>query len=403
MPNRRPAWRIEALLALLGTIATVAAALAAAVALLPGDDAADAIDHAHEPLLVHLLLEWPLVAVSTLLALAVALRGSAALLRHLRARRRIAPALAAAVPGELDGVAVRVIDDPRPLAFCAGLLRPRVHLSSGAVAALGGAGVAFRGAADADSGAAGADRGATDADRGAAGANRGAADADRGAAGADSGAAGADRGADAALRALVAHEAAHARRRDGLRQLAGELTAQSLFFLPALRPLGARRATLAELHADAAAVAACGGDVRPLARALLAFEAAGDAPLAIDPARIDALALAGAGDAGGSERAGAPAGGGASEGAGAPAGGRASGGAGAPAGAGGGWTPLGVALAVTLALLGLLLALPVVEFEHTSGHLLHVGAFGIELCPAPLLAIPCLTAAAVTLAVASRR
>ncbi len=69
------------------------------------------------------------------------------------------------------------------------------------------------------------------------------------------------------------------------------------------------------------------------------------------------------------------------------------------AGAGGGWTPFGAALAVTLALLGLLLALPVVEFEHTSGHLLHVVAFGIELCPAPLLAVPCLAAAAaVTLA-----
>ncbi|MDO8201763.1 hypothetical protein, partial [Conexibacter sp. CPCC 205762] len=68
-----------------------------------------------------------------------------------------------------------------------------------------------------------------------------------------------------------------------------------------------------------------------------------------------------------------------------------------------GWTPLGTALAATLALLGLLLALPVVAFEHTSGHLLHVAAFGMELCPAPLLAASCLAAALITLAVASRR
>ncbi|MDO8201603.1 M48 family metalloprotease, partial [Conexibacter sp. CPCC 205762] len=290
MPDRRSAWRIEALLALLGTIATVAAALAAAVALLPGDDAADAIDHAHEPLLVHILLEWPLVAISALLALAVALRGGAALLRHLRARRRIAPALAAAVPSQLDGVTVRVIDDPRPLAFCAGLWRPRIHVSSGAVAALGGGAlVADGGAAGAIGGAAGAIGGSAGAIGGSAGAIGGSAGAIGGSAGAIGGSAGAGRGADPQLRALIAHEAAHARRRDGLRQLAGELAAQSLFFLPALRPLGARRATEAELNADAAAVEACGGDARPLARALLAFEAAGDGPLAVDPARIDAL------------------------------------------------------------------------------------------------------------------
>lgn len=58
---------------------------------------------------------------------------------------------------------------------------------------------------------------------------------------------------------------------------------------------------------------------------------------------------------------------------------------------------------MTLATLGVLLALPVVAFEHTSGHLLHVAAFGMELCPAPLLALPLLLAALITFAAAARR
>ncbi len=304
VPERPSALRIDALLALLGTIATVAAALAAVVALLPGDDAAAVIDHAHEPLLVHLLLEWPLVAISALLALAVLLRGGAALRRDLRARRAIAPALAAATPRELAGASVRVIDDPRPLAFCAGLWRPRIHVSSGAVAAL-------------DAGA---------------------------------------------LGALLAHEAEHARRRDPLRRVARELVATSLFFLPVLRQLAARRAALAELRADAAAVAACDGDARPLARALLAFDEAGDGAAAVDPARVDELT-------------------------------------GVPSA----WTTPAYAIAAALGVLALVLAMPVVAVEHTTGHLLHVTAFGVEICAAPVLLLTCLLGAAVTLAIAGMR
>jgi len=304
MPERPSALRIDALLALLGTIATVAAAAAVAVSLLVGEDAAHAIDHAHEPLLVHLLLEWPLVAASALLALAVLLRGAAALRRDLRARRAIAPALAAARAERLAGFQVRIVGDDRPLAFCAGLLRPRVHLSSGLVAALGAA----------------------------------------------------------ELRALLEHEAAHARRRDPLRRLTRELLAASLFFLPVLRQLAARRAALAELRADAAAVAACGGDAAPLARALLAYERAGGGALAIDPERVDGLT-----------------------------------------GARSAWHPPTVAVAAALGALALVLAMPVVAVEHTTGHLLHLTAFGVELCAAPLLLATFGLAAAATFAVARLR
>jgi hypothetical protein len=127
----------------------------------------------------------------------------------------------------------RLIADVQPRAFCAGLLRPRVYLSTGALAILD----------------------------------------------------------DSALNALLAHERHHVRRHDPLRLAAGRVLARALFFLPALGDLVERQQALAELSADESAVNAAPANRSALARAMLSFS---DAPssggsIGIDPARVDYL------------------------------------------------------------------------------------------------------------------
>ena len=114
---------------------------------------------------------------------------------------------------EVAGHAVTVVRDRRPLAFCAGLLRPALYVSDAALARLG----------------------------------------------------------EPELRAVVEHEAHHARRRDPLRLVAAQTAADAFGFLPPLRGLARNTAALADLAADEAAVAAVGSRA-PLAAALLALE-----------------------------------------------------------------------------------------------------------------------------------
>ena len=106
----------------------------------------------------------------------------------------------------------------RPLAFCAGLLHPRVYVSTGAVQRL----------------------------------------------------------SEDELAAVVEHEAHHARRRDPLRILIARAIGEAY----ALTALPRREQALAELAADAAAVRRRGA--APLAAALLAFDAAAIAPERVD-------------------------------------------------------------------------------------------------------------------------
>ena len=89
----------------------------------------------------------------------------------------------------VDGA--QVIDDDRPLAFCAGLLHPRVYVSRGALGMLG----------------------------------------------------------EAELSAVLAHERHHARRRDPLRLASTRVLADALFFAPPLGELIRRQQSLAEIGA----------------------------------------------------------------------------------------------------------------------------------------------------------
>lgn len=127
-----------------------------------------------------------------------------------------------------DHPCVRVIADPRPQAFCAGYLRPRVYISQAALELL----------------------------------------------------------SDDELEAVLAHEQHHRRVRDPLRVACGRILSQALFFVPALRALFGRYADLAELNADGAAVRAGAHGRAALASALLAFEGSG---VGISPERVDSL------------------------------------------------------------------------------------------------------------------
>jgi beta-lactamase regulating signal transducer with metallopeptidase domain len=158
----------------------------------------------------------------------LALRSMAA---QRRAQRRFLRRLGELKPAEVAGGDVMITTDPRPQAFCMGLLRPRVFVSRGTVDLLG----------------------------------------------------------EEELRAVVAHEAHHAERRDPLRIFAARVLGDALFFLPAVRRLADRYAALAELAADEAAVSQ-NGDRRALAAALLVFDETPSATVVgIVPERVDHL------------------------------------------------------------------------------------------------------------------
>lgn len=126
-----------------------------------------------------------------------------------------------------------VIDDERPEAFCAGLLRPRVYISTGALALLD----------------------------------------------------------DSGVEAVLAHERHHAARLDPLRLATSRVLARALFLVPGLGELGSRQQALAELGADESAVNAAPANRSGLASAILSFTdttVSGQAG-GVDPARVDYL------------------------------------------------------------------------------------------------------------------
>ncbi len=183
-------------------------------------------------------LSYPAANINAIVILLLAGLGSVVTVRALggtiresRASRRFARAVSSRQLETLRGAVV--VPDAQPRAFCAGLLRPRVYVSAGAVALLD----------------------------------------------------------EAALNAVLAHERHHARRRDPLRFAAGRVLAHALFFLPELGLLVERQQALAELSADESAVDRVPAQRSALARAMLSFA---DAPTSgggggIDPARIDYL------------------------------------------------------------------------------------------------------------------
>jgi BlaR1 peptidase M56 len=178
-------------------------------------------------------VSWRAALVLPLAALGVASLGLAAVTawRHLRAARRLGARLEQAerIEGE---AAVRVIPVEQPTAFCAGFLRPRVYVSSGALRVLEAP----------------------------------------------------------ELEAVLAHENHHRSQRDPLRLALAGVLARALFFLPVVEQLLERHASLIELAADQAAIATDGGRAA-LARALLKLAPPDElGGVGIDPERVDHLA-----------------------------------------------------------------------------------------------------------------
>ncbi len=169
------------------------------------------------------------VVALAVLGLAVAARTVAGAARELVASRRLRRRLLAQEPRELDEVLVIV--DERPLAFCAGLFRPRAYVSTGTMALLD----------------------------------------------------------ELALRAVLAHERHHARRRDPLRLATGRVIAGALFFVPGIRELVRHQRLLVELGADESAINPGPEHRSALARAMLSLSERsqpGD-PSGIEPERVD--------------------------------------------------------------------------------------------------------------------
>ncbi len=153
--------------------------------------------------------------------------------RELAADRRLHRWLAAQAHASHSRLDALVIEDERPRAFCAGLLRPRVYVSTGALALLD----------------------------------------------------------EPAVGAVLLHERQHARRRDPLRLACGRVLARALFYVPGLGELGRRQQVLAELSADEYAIGAAPGNRAALARAMLSFSERSrpDDPTGLDPERVDHL------------------------------------------------------------------------------------------------------------------
>ena len=225
MTEARPVRRVELVVGVLALTAAAGAVIGTLHA--ARFHAAQATAAIESLSLGSLRTEGTAVLVLSLLSLAVVARACRSALRQVRGQRAYIRRLRAVGTACVDGREVTVVRGTAARAFCAGWLRPRIFVTQGTLRRLG----------------------------------------------------------REELRAVVAHEAHHADRRDPLRLLIGTAIASSLRAIPSVRALGRRQADLADVAADAAAVRRL-GDRRPVAGALLAFD---EREGGVVPERVDHL------------------------------------------------------------------------------------------------------------------
>jgi hypothetical protein len=171
------------------------------------------------------------VLVLGVIGLAVVALALTCATRELAASVRFGRRIARLQFGRVAGAFV--FADERPLAFCAGLLHPKVYISNGALAALN----------------------------------------------------------QSSVQMVLLHEQYHARRFDPLRLAMGRVVSRSLFFVPGIDALVRHQEALTELGADEWAIGQAPEKRSALARAMLTFSdpSATGTSVGIDPARVDHL------------------------------------------------------------------------------------------------------------------
>ncbi len=223
-----------ALLCFLGVVSIAFSTITLVVSLVTGPPPASLLEACCGTVLARLSIGWLLFAAVGIAAAFVVARTARSLWRLRSAARRIDALRGVSDPARVEGVACRIYEDPRPMAFCAGPLRPEIYVSRGAVEGM-----------SRDS-----------------------------------------------LAVVMAHEEHHRLKRDPLRRAIAGTLADGFFFLPILRQAGQKYLALAEIAADRAAAGAVGGGRREVAGALLEFPRGGGGPgeAAVTADRLDHLA-----------------------------------------------------------------------------------------------------------------
>jgi len=223
-----------ALLCFLGVVSIAFSTITLVVSLVNGPPPASLLEACCGTVLARLSIGWLLFAAVGLAATFVVARTARSLWRLRSASRRIEALQAVSEPARVAGIGCRVYEDPRPMAFCAGLLRPEIFVSRGAV----------------------------------------------------------ERMSPEALRVVMAHERHHRLRRDPLRRAIAGTLAEGFFFLPVFRQVGQKYLALGEIAADRAAAGAAEGRSRDVAGALLEFPRgeAGVAEASVTADRVGQLA-----------------------------------------------------------------------------------------------------------------
>ena len=231
MASARSYYRFSLGLGAVGVLTLLVALAAVPYAITPALPAAGDIAGACRQFV--LAVSGPAILVTVLAGIGAAsgVYALRTIFRHHRSQHRLIRGVDVVDHLQFAGITARMFSDSRPQAFCAGLLRPRIYLSTGALNIL---------------------------------------DCHE-------------------LDAVLAHEAHHAAQRDPLRILLAHVLRDALFFLPIMRHVADRYCALAEIAADEAAVRHC-GDGAGLASAMLTFdERAPAGSVGIAPERVDHL------------------------------------------------------------------------------------------------------------------